>query len=179
MIKPGRFVHSLGVAETAAVLASRFGVSADEARLAGIYHDAYRYDASEESLDLLEKAGYVLDEEEKMEPMLLHGALAAFHFDDDAGENVDDALKKAVRFHTLGSTEMGRLGGIIYIADYIEPGRRHLTDADRIRILSCSTIEEMIIDIIEREKPYLESTGKVLAETTNELYSFLAGGGKL
>lgn len=179
MIKPARFIHSLGVAGTAAVLASRFGVSVEDALLAGIYHDAYRYSANEESVHLIEDAGFVLDDAERREPMLLHGALAALNFERDAEEEIDDALKDAVRFHTLGSPRMGRLGGIVYIADYMEPGRRHLTDSDRREILSCSTIEDMVLDIISREKPYLESSGDGLAEVTKELYSFLGNGGKL
>jgi predicted HD superfamily hydrolase involved in NAD metabolism len=179
MIKPQRFIHSLGVAETAARLAERFGESTSDALIAGIYHDAYRYSATVDSILLLENAGFVLDDEEKREPMLLHGPLAAYHFESDAGEEVSDALKRAVRHHTLGSVEMGRLGGIIYIADYMEPGRRHLTDTDRREILSRSTIEAMVLDIIEREKPYLESTGGGLAEVTKELHSFLRDGGKL
>ena len=41
-LKPSRYRHSLGVADTAAFLAGRFGVDVEQARLAGLLHDCAR-----------------------------------------------------------------------------------------------------------------------------------------
>ena len=41
-LKPGRFRHSLGVADTAVFLARRFGVDEEKARVAGLLHDCAR-----------------------------------------------------------------------------------------------------------------------------------------
>ena len=38
-LKPERYAHSLGVAETAAFLAGRFQVDEEKARIAGLLHD--------------------------------------------------------------------------------------------------------------------------------------------
>lgn len=179
MIKESRFIHSLGVAETARYLASRFGIDEEKAIKAGIYHDAYRYASDESSIPLLEENGFVIDEEERREPMLLHGALAALYYERDTGEKSDGDIEKAVRHHTLGSLDMTPLGGIIYIADYMEPGRKHLSDKDRIMILEKSTIEEMTALIIEKQRAYFESRGEKLAVRTEKLYSFIKDGGKL
>ena len=179
MIKPSRFVHSLGVAETAFFLAKRFDLDEGKALCAGIYHDAYRYSADGKCIELLRKNGFVIEKEEEEEPMLLHGALAALHFDEDAGEPVGDDMKKAVRYHTLGSKDMGPLGAAIYIADYIEPGRKHLSDEVRTEILNLGTMEEMITKIITLQRPYLESTGTKLAGISEELYEYIEKGGKL
>ncbi len=179
MIKPSRFVHSLGVAETAFLLAKRFDLDGDKALCAGIYHDAYRYSADGKCIELLRKNGFVIEKEEEEEPMLLHGALAALHFEEDAGEPVGDDMKKAVRYHTLGSKDMGPLGAAIYIADYIEPGRKHLSDEERTEILNLGTMEEMIKRIITLQRPYLESTGTQLAGISEELYEYIEKGGKL
>ncbi len=179
MIKPSRFIHSLGVAEVSRYLALRFGEDEDDALKAGIYHDAYRYSADESSIRLLEENGFILEEEEKKEPMLLHGALSAFYFEQDTGDTISDDMKKAVRYHTLGSVDMSPLGGIVYIADYMEPGRKHLTDEDRIEIIEKNSIEEMIALIIEKQRIYFKKEGKSLAACTENLYSFISGGGKL
>ncbi len=178
MIKPSRFAHSLGVAWTSHYLARRYGLDESKALCAGIYHDAYRYSSDERAVFELEKAGFVLEEEEKNEPMLLHGALAAMHFDSDAGEKVDDDVKAAVRYHTLGSRMMGPLGAVIYIADYIEPGRKHLSEKDRLNILEKSTLEEMTRLIIEMQKPFLEKNKGGMAAVTEDLYSYITSGGK-
>ncbi len=176
-IKSSRFIHSLGVAETASFLASRFSLSAEWALCAGIYHDAYRYESDVEAIPLLEKNGFMIEMEEKREPMLLHGALAALYFDSDLGEEVPVALKKAVRYHTLGSPDMGRLGAVIYIADFIEPGRRHLSEEERRKILLKETLEDMTVLIIDAQRPYLESRGTRMAGITEKLYTFIKDGG--
>lgn len=178
-LKESRFIHSRGVAETAAMLASRFGMSAEDARYAGIYHDAYRYCCTAETLSICRDAGICVFPEEERDPMLLHGALAAIHFPLDAEGEVDPALILAVRHHTLGSIGMGRLGALIYIADYIEPGRKHLGAEERERILSRPDPEGMVIEIMDMQRGYFESKGIEEAGVSKELYSFLMDGGRL
>lgn len=178
MIKKERFVHSLGVAETAFYLARRFSLDERKALCAGIYHDAYRYKATADSIPELESRGFVIVDEEKAEPMLLHGALSALHFDEDAGEEIPQDMKMAVRHHTLGSRYMGPLGAVIYISDYIEPGRKHLSEEDRLNILEKSTLEEMVTAVLDMERPYLERTKAGMAGVSKELYDYLASGGR-
>ena len=57
-LKPSRFIHSIGVMEMSVLLASRFGVDVEKAKVAGIYHDAYRYNSTPGSIELVEKNGY-------------------------------------------------------------------------------------------------------------------------
>ncbi|MBQ0070604.1 MAG: HD domain-containing protein, partial [Spirochaetales bacterium] len=178
-LKPSKFLHSQGVSDTAAMLAERFGLNVEEARICGIYHDAYRYDGTEDALSYLESKGVPLFPEEVEEPMLLHGVLAAAHFEEDAEGIVPDYMKDAVRHHTLGSKAMGRLGAVIYISDYIEPGRKHLTEENRREILSETSLEDMIVHIMDMQRPYLVREGINEAECSKELYDFLKKGGKL
>ena len=111
--------------------------------------------------------------------MLLHGALAAIHFDEDACGSVPDVFKRAVRHHTLGSMEMGPYGAVVYIADYIEPGRKHLTDEDRKYILSALTLEGMIVRIMDMQRLYFEREGIKEAAVSTELYDYIISGGRL
>jgi predicted HD superfamily hydrolase involved in NAD metabolism len=82
---------------------------------AGVYHDALR-DAPDEQLRALagDVTGYTTE--------MLHGPAAAARMAAD-GESRRDLLD-AVRFHTVGSSEWGRLGRALYMADYLEPGRK-------------------------------------------------------
>ncbi len=179
MIKPSRYVHSLGVVSAAEYLARRFGVDETSAVISGIYHDAYRYSAKKEDIAILLESGFTLDAAEINEPMLLHGPLAALYFERDTGESIPEDMKKAVRHHTLGSKDMTRLGAIIYISDYTEPGRKHLSDEDRAHIFSLGTLEEMVCFIIEMQRPYFERNDIKEAKVTSELYSFIKDGGRL
>ena len=59
---------------------------------------------------------------------MLHGPAAAEKLitqGEERGEVID-----AIRFHTVGSPTWGRLGRALYMADYLEPGRK-FSRADR------------------------------------------------
>ena len=179
MIKEKRFVHSLGVVEVSRMLAERFGLSSDDAAYIGIFHDAYRYQADGTAPAYCRAHGVEVFPEEEKEPMLLHGALAAIHFPQDAEGDVPEYFQTAVRHHTLGHKEMGRYGAILYIADYMEPGRKHLDDDDRRRILSGERLEDMIITIMDMQGEYFRREGIKSAAVSDELYRFIKDGGAL
>ena len=56
-LKPGRFVHSIGVEYTAANLAFLYGVDVERARLAGLLHDCAKYIPTDEKLKRAKKYG--------------------------------------------------------------------------------------------------------------------------
>jgi 2-amino-4-hydroxy-6-hydroxymethyldihydropteridine diphosphokinase len=83
-------------------------------RDAGAWHDALR-DAPE--AQLRELTG---DHTSPTE--LLHGPAAAEMLARE-GETRSDVLD-AVRWHTIGSARWGRVGRALYVADFLEPGRK-------------------------------------------------------
>jgi HD superfamily phosphohydrolase YqeK len=88
---------------------------------AGRYHDALR-DAPEEMLRELagDPPNYALE--------MLHGPAAAERLRRDGERRAE--LLDAIRFHTIGSAEWGRVGRALYMADYLDPGRK-FSRADR------------------------------------------------
>lgn len=93
---------------------------------AGRLHDALR-DAPEEQLRALagDPAGYTTE--------MLHGPAAAARLAAD-GETRQELLD-AIRYHTVGNASWGRLGRALYMADYLEPGRK-FSRADRAYLAS-------------------------------------------
>ena len=81
---------------------------------AGAWHDSLR-DASDE--ELREITG-----DHETLPELLHGPAAAIRLEQD-GEKRRDVLD-AIRYHTVGSPDWKRTGRALYMADYLEPGRK-------------------------------------------------------
>jgi 2-amino-4-hydroxy-6-hydroxymethyldihydropteridine diphosphokinase len=112
-----RRAHIARVTALLAEWAPRVARSDDEAvamRDAGLLHDALR-DAPDALLR--ELSG---DPTSPVE--LLHGPAAATLLE-RAGERRHELLE-AIRWHTLGSASWGRVGRALYMADFLEPGRK-------------------------------------------------------
>ena len=92
-------------------------------RDAGLLHDALR-DADEATLRRL--AGATFGDDAPVE--ILHGPAAAARLARE-GET-REALLDAVRYHTVGHGGWERVGQALYMADFLEPGRKFM-QADR------------------------------------------------
>ena len=122
-LKPKRFRHVQGVADTAERLARLYGVDARTARLAGLLHD---WDKAYDDEQIRRRAiefevqvdPYVLDEM----PRLLHGPTAAAALRREWPDLPEEVLQSIER-HTTGAVDMSDLDMVVYIADAIEPSR--------------------------------------------------------
>lgn len=121
-LSTSRFIHVQGVAKTACELAAKHGVNTSKAEIAGWLHDVAKEFKNEELIERAEKAGFVLIDEERDSPHLLHakvGALVA----KELFEIEDPEILGAIAQHTLGKPNMSKLEEIIFISDAIEPSR--------------------------------------------------------
>lgn len=117
-----RYTHSIGVANTAARLAGMFNGDIERAYLAGLMHDYARELTEEELLELTAKHNLSTDGVELMQTSLLHGPVGAWLLEQE-GLITDQQVLNAIRWHTTGHPDMDQLARIVYISDYIEPGR--------------------------------------------------------
>jgi HD superfamily phosphohydrolase YqeK len=86
-------------------------------RAAGYLHDALR----DEAPDALRRL--VPDAFRQLDGRLLHGPAAAERLRLDGID--DEPLRRAIAWHTLGHPDLDDIGRALFIADYIEPGRRY------------------------------------------------------
>jgi predicted HD superfamily hydrolase involved in NAD metabolism len=123
MLDEKRYKHSLGVQETAVKLAEKYIVDVNKASLAGLVHDCAKGFTNDKLLILAEEYSINVKDIYRIQPELLHGAVGAFYA---KGEFLiyDEEVLHSIRYHTTGCENMSMLDKIIYIADYIEPGRR-------------------------------------------------------
>jgi len=173
-----RFLHSLGTAQTCVDLCERYheNLEADECYRCGLLHDIAREWPDAKLQEYAREHHLSLESEEKLIPMLLHGPVAA---DILAHKGYDHTLCIAVRYHTLGSPAMGRLGLILFIADYIEPGRTHLSGGQRDLLLEKGSLEEVCCSLLSMQDAYFESKGKHPAFSSLSLKRFIEEGGRL
>lgn len=122
-LKPARFRHTMGVAETAERLARKYGADPMRARLAGMLHDCAKSMTYEEMVALTKGRISDLDAEElAMEPVL-HAPAGMLLARDEYGVR-DPEILTAIRRHTLGDRNMTLLDAVIFVSDFIEPSRR-------------------------------------------------------
>lgn len=116
-----RVPHVKGCEEEAVRLAERWGGSSSAAAAAGILHDCTKRLKYEEQLQLIKKYDIVCDASLINAPKLLHALTGAALAETEFG--MPEEIVQAIRWHTTGKPEMSLLEKIIYLADYIEPGR--------------------------------------------------------
>lgn len=143
-LKRGRFVHSVGVANTAVKLARRFGADTTKAYVAGLLHDCAREFENDELPAQAEARGIFVDDVERAMPLLLHAYIGAKMAREIYG--VDDAeILQAIHRHTVGAANMTTLDKIIYFADMIEPNRNY-PGVEKLRgLIGTATLDEILL----------------------------------
>jgi predicted HD superfamily hydrolase involved in NAD metabolism len=123
-VSKARLAHCLGVEEIALKLAPRFNVLPEQVSPAALLHDLCREFHPELLLKLAANFGIVIDDIEKAEPLLLHGPVAAAKIRDELGIDQPEILE-AIEYHITGAANMKDLSQLVFIADFIEPGRTY------------------------------------------------------
>lgn len=116
-----RFKHVLGVEETAVQLAGKYGVSEEAASIAALCHD-YAKQRPDDEMRALIKQSDIPDDLLDYGNNIWHGPCAA-EIVKSKFQLMDEDILNAIRNHTVGRSEMSLLEQVIYVADYIEPGR--------------------------------------------------------
>ena len=166
-----RFEHSLGVEYTAACLAFIHGADVMDARIAGLLHDCAKCIPDEKKISIMEKNGCLPLQEELDNHSLLHSKCGAIIAADKYGIENDDILN-AIRFHTVGRPGMSLLEKIIYVADFIEPGRKNLMIMADVRKAAFIDIDQALLWIMEAVRGYVESKGYPVAPSSLAAYEY-------
>ena len=166
-----RYDHTMGVMYTAASLAMCHGTDIEQAMIAGLLHDCAKCIPSAKKIRMCDKYHLSVSEVELKNPSLLHAKLGAFiaakkyHIE-------DREIINAIASHTTGKPEMTMLEKIIYIADYMEPGRKELPNMAVVRKLAYTDIDQCLYRILEDSLTYLASRNIPLDPMTEKTYQY-------
>jgi len=120
-----RFRHTEGVESMAVRLAALYlPHDADRLRVAALLHDITKELAPAEQLARMREMGIVLRPDEEASPKIWHGITAAWIAERDYGSLADPDILSAIRWHTTGRRGMTLFESLLFLADYIEEGRR-------------------------------------------------------
>ncbi len=168
-----RYEHTLGVEYTAAALAMCYNSSIKNAQLAGLLHDCAKCLSDEKRLSICEKHNISINEIERKNPALLHAKVGSFLAMEEYGVNDPDVIC-AILNHTTGRPGMSLLEKIIFVADYIEPGRNKNPGLNEIRQLAFADIDAAMIRILGDTLQYLEECGGDIDPMTQKTYQYYA-----
>ena len=143
-LKPSRYQHSLGVAETAVFLARRFGVDEEQAQVAGLLHDCAREFRNEDLIAEAEKRLIMVGNIERQMPLLLHAYVGSRLVTEKYGVS-DHAIEQAIWRHTVGGAKMTKLDKIIWFADMIEPNRDYPGVEELRSLAKTAALDDMVL----------------------------------
>ena len=166
-----RFTHSLGVQYTSICLAMKYGYDLSKAELAGILHDCAKHYSAEKLIKICEKNKIPITDSERKSPFLLHAKVGALLAVDKYGVT-DNTVLDAIRCHTTGKPAMTMLEKIVFVADYIEPGRNNAPNLDTLRQLSFENIDEAVLAILQQTLDYLKGKKQDIDQHTVETYNY-------
>ena len=181
ILEPKRYEHTLSVAYTAANLAAVYGEDVEKALIAGILHDCAKCMSHKKQVILCEKYHLQLSQIEKEEGSPLLHAKAGSVLAREEYDIEDEDILNAISFHTTGRPQMSMLEKIIYIADYIEPGRRHMKRfgegapmerLSQIRQMAYRDLDETLCNILSDTLGYLDSKGGRVDPMTRTTYEY-------
>ncbi len=157
-LSPKRYRHTLLTVELCVELAKRFNLDRRRAWIASMWHDIAREWDEQKLEKYVSRRSIAVEPLERKVPMLLHGPVAAELLEERYVLD-DREIWNAVRWHTTGHPDMGALGYALFAADYLEPGRTHISREDQDTILAAGSLERMICEIYRRQFAYFVKAG--------------------
>ena len=165
-ITPKRYQHIQGVVKSAVWLASKYGADPNAARIAALLHDYAKNYSKEELWELVEHYQLEVDPIMQHAYQLLHGKVAAA-IAKDRFHITDQEILMAIESHTTGRPDMTKLEQIIYLADFIEPGRSYPA-VHELRKIAEEDLERAVFKALNNTMIYVLRTKKLLHPSTLE-----------
>lgn len=167
-----RMKHVLGVAETSQRLAKKYQADVENAGVAAVLHDIAKYKSIDEMSDiLLSTPGFEHYLNASVE--VWHAPVGAILAKKQFGI-LDEDILNAIQFHTTGRENMSLLEKIVFVADFIEPGRTHEV------CTKCAELAEVSLDAAVAFEckctiEFLQSKNEIIHEDTLKAFEFYKG----
>ncbi len=167
MMTPSRWDHSLRTADYALFLAEYYGADEKRSRFAALAHDMARDKSPKTQEQWARRELGEIPSFMEQAPLLYHGPASAWYLREKLGCR-DESVLKAVCYHTTGHPALDAEGLVVFAADFMEPGRRHLDHRDRETLLKLS-LDGLCIAILDSMESHLATRGIDPAPWSREL----------
>ncbi|MGT2912094.1 bis(5'-nucleosyl)-tetraphosphatase (symmetrical) YqeK [Streptococcus cameli] len=167
-----RFQHVLGVEKAALDLAEQYGCDSTKASLAALLHDVAKEREDQVFLETIREEG--------LDPDLIHwgnniwhGVVGAYLIAKEF-QLTDTEILTAIQRHTVGAKDMTLLDKVLYVADYIEPGR-DFPGVDRARELAKLDLDQAVAFETAQTVAHLAKKAIPIYPQTLETYNAYIG----
>ncbi len=143
-----RYKHSLNVADMAEILAIHHGENSHYAYVAGLVHDITKEFPEKEQLRLLAKSECKDDPLLHAIPPIWHGFTAEIYLMYELNL-LNTAILKAVRYHSVGHSNMTTLEKIVYLADIVSADRKY-NGVEKLRELCFDNLDAALLKVLAR-----------------------------
>lgn len=166
-LSPKRFLHTLGVVETAEELAKIHGVDKEKAIISAYLHDCAKDIPEKMKIRFCKEFHIPLDKWIEKNIELCHSFLGAEIAKREYGI-IDEEILNAIRYHTTGRKNMTDLEKLIYLADYIEPNRNYFQGLESIREYARKDLNQAMIFVLTNTIEYVKKNKGILHPLTLE-----------
>ena len=169
-----RFIHTRGVAYTAAALAMRwYKYEVDRVMIAGYMHDCAKCMSLPQQLKAAEDGMIYISDYYIQHPKLIHALVGPVVAQEEYGI-FDREIHEAIRTNTTGAPNMTTMQKIIYVADFIEPNREGvIMHIENYRETAFTDLDKAVYMIADQTLGYLTKKGTdidPMTEATRDFY---------
>ena len=170
-LKDSRLMHTFGVIDTASALVKAYQADIKKCEKAALLHDCAKYMPLDEMIAICERNFIELNELEKKKNSLLHAKAGACLAYEKYGIK-DKEILDAIKYHTTGKPNMSLIEKIIFVSDFIEPGRDFSEKLPMYRMIAMADINLVCMNILKDTLDYLDSLNAEVDSLTRETYAY-------
>ncbi len=161
-----RYKHTISVAKTAKKLSKVYNINIKKSYIASLLHDFTK------EYDLVKQENIInkhFKEEEVYDIKPAWHSYTASIIVEEKFNILDKDILDAIKYHTLGHFKMNDIAKVVFIADYIEPKRKHI-DIDYFKsLIGKISLDELLLIVLEQKINFLKSKNKYIPNQTLEL----------
>ena len=165
-----RYIHTIGVMNTAISLAQKYGENMKAAETAAILHDIAKY-ADEDWMRQIVREHNLDSRLVDWGSEILHGPVGAWIAQTEFNITNEDLLN-SIRYHTTGRPGMSKLEKIIYVSDMIEPNRK-FDGVEKLREVANSDLDLAVKACTCHTLAYLINSEQQIFPLSLECYNYV------
>lgn len=166
-LSPSRYKHSLQVYEVAITLAQIYSEDEEKVGIAALLHDY----AKDLNIEELTKYVKIVDKQLlKFDSRVWHGPVGAYLVKKELSI-LDKEVYNAIYYHVYGRPNMTNIEKIVYVSDYIEPGRT-MSGVDEIREMAKNDLNKAVLKTSQNIYEYLIKNNFKIHPNTFETFKY-------